>query len=281
MADDSHTGEVRPDPGGVQTAIDRYRDLAKYLITIFAGVGALLVAGTQLASIGRLSLEDEPERVLAVLIGLTLAVGAIAVIVGLALKILRPIEMTFDEVVKDPKLAVEINKRTSLLGGAGSVREVSANVTSHALLEEDIETWIDVTDDITAEAAYLRMRETFDSTWRPLLGAAVAGVIGITAFTWGANPPDDARLPAQIVKPAPASVKISLTADGRDALTDALGGNTCADGPISALSIGGSEGAPQVVTLPHGSCKAAQFVLSATWGAAQSPSEPHGGHDSP
>ena len=70
-------GEVHPDPGDVQSAIDRYRDLAKYLITIFAAVGALLVAGTQLASIGDLSFEDEPGRVIAVIAGLVLAVGAV------------------------------------------------------------------------------------------------------------------------------------------------------------------------------------------------------------
>ena len=264
------TDDVRPDPAGVQTAIDRYRDLAKYLITIFAGVGAVLVAGTQLASIGKLSLKDDTGRVWAVIIGLTVAVGAIAVIVGLALKILRPIEMGFDEVADDAKLGAEINRRTALLGGAENIGEVRANIRSDAFSDDDLETWFGVADDIVAEAAYLRMRETFDGTWWPLLAAAVASVIGITAFAWGANPPDDPPSPAPIVQPAPVLLRISLTADGRDALSDALGSDACASGPISALSIGGKEGAPRVVTLPHGPCKAAQFVLSPAWGAAVS-----------
>src|SRR5688572_14701807 len=97
-ADDSG---VHLDPGGVQSAIDRYRDLAKYLIAIFAGVGALLVAGTQLASIGDLSLEDDLGRVIAAALGLALTIGAIATVVALALKVLRPVEMTLEDVSAD------------------------------------------------------------------------------------------------------------------------------------------------------------------------------------
>jgi hypothetical protein len=276
MAPDA-SGEVRPDPSGAQTAIDRYRDLAKYLITIFAGVGALLVAGTQLASIGTLSLKDDPARVVAVIVGLLLAVGAIAAIIGLALKILRPIEMTFDDVAADPTLSAEIDKRPSLLAGADSIDQVRANLAGTALSDEDVETWYPVADDIVAEAAYLRARQTFEGTWWPLLAAAVAGALGITAFTWGANPPDKAQSAAPIVQPAPVPVRISLTADGREALADALGGTGCATGSISALSLGGTESAPRVVTLPHGSCTAAQFVLSPDWGASLSQEKAPGG----
>jgi len=266
------TGDVRPDPAGVQTAIDRYRDLAKYLITIFAGVGALLIAGTQLASIGKLSLADDSERIVAVAVavGLILATGAIAAIIGLALKILRPIEMTFDDVIDDPKLRAAINKRRSLLGVADHLDQVRDNVRSRALPDEDLESWFVVADDIVAEAAYLRMRETFDGTWPPLLGAAVAGVLGITLFAWGANPPAEATVPGPSVRSVPVEVRISLTDDGREALRAALGGGRCARPQIPALSIGGKEGAPLVVILPRRPCKVAQFLLAAEWGAVVS-----------
>ena len=258
------------DRAGVQAAIDRYRDLAKYLITIFAGVGALLAAGTQLASIGTLTPQDETGRFIAVVLGLILAIGAIAAIIGLALRVLKPIEVTFEEAADDPGLREQINKRTSLLGGADDIDQVRANVRSNALAEEDLETWYVIADGIVAEAAYLRTRETFEGIWWPLLWAAVAGVVGITTFAWGANPPDDTKSATPIVQPAPVPLRITLTADGREALAGALGGDGCTTGPLSALSIGGTENAPRVVTLPHGSCKAVQFMLSAAWGAATS-----------
>jgi hypothetical protein len=262
-------GEIRPDPGGVQSAIDRYRDLAKYLITIFAGVGALLVAGTQLASIGKLSFKDEPSRVIAVIAGLVLAVGAVAAAVGLALKVLRPVEMTFDQVISDAALRAKIEARTWLLSGANSLDEVRDNLTASTLTGSDRATWFGVADDVVAHGAYLQTRATFEGTWWPLLGAGVLGALGIIAFTWGANPPDSTRSP--VVEPAPVSVRVSLTAAGRDALADALGGKECASSPLEALVIGGTEAAPKVVTLPKAPCKTAQFVLSADWGAATRP----------
>ena len=260
--------DIRPDPGGVQSAIDRYRDLAKYLITIFAGVGALLVAGTQLASIGELSLEDEPGRVAAVAVGLVAAVGAVAVIVGLTLRVLRPVEMSFAEIVAEPKLRAEIEARPWLLGGAHELGEVRGNLATTALTDEERETWVAVADDVVGYAAYLRTRAAFEGTWWPLLAAAIVGVLGITAFTWGANPPDEDVGASPVVEPAPVPVQIALTAAGREALGEALGGSACASGRIAALAIGGTASEPKVVTLPRGSCKAAQFLLPAAWGAA-------------
>lgn len=260
-------GDLHLDPGGVQSAIDRYRDLAKYLITIFAGVGALLVAGTQLASIGDLSLDDDPGRVIAAAVGLALTIAAIAVVVGLALKVLRPVEMTLDDLAADAELRAEIERRPSLLGGAGSLSEVRDNLQTSALSEEDRESWFAVADQIVGYAAYLRTRARFEGTWRPMLVAAIGGVIGITAFTWGANPPDDSTQAAAL-DPVPVPVRISLSTDGRDALADALGGESCATGAIAGLSIGGTATAPKVVVAPHGTCKAAQFVLASDWGAA-------------
>jgi hypothetical protein len=259
--------DTRPDPGGIQSAIDRYRDLAKYLITIFAGVGALLVAGTQLASIGDLSLEDEPGRVVAVALGLAAAVGAVAAIVALTLRVLRPVEMSFDEVVGEPEPRAAIEARPWLLGGAATLDEVRDNLATTALSDAERETWFGVADDIVAYAAYLRTRTTFERTWWPVLGAAIVGVLGITAFTWGANPPEDRRS-SPVVDPAPVPVRISLTAAGREALADALGGNACTSGPIAALAIGGTPAEPKVVTLPRGACKTAQLLLPPDWGAA-------------
>lgn len=259
-------GGIQPDPGGIQAAIDRYRDLAKYLITIFAAVGGVLVAGTQLASIGELSFDDEPDRVVAVIGGLVLAIGSIAAVVALALRVLRPVEMTFDEVCADPKLRAELEARPWLLGGARSLGEVRENIDTTALTDADRETWLGVSDAVVAYAAYLRARAAFEATWWPLLGAGVVGVIGITAFTWGANPPEHAAN-GPVVEPTPVAVRISLTADGRKALSGAIGAR-CTGRPVSGLAIGGSPSKPKVVTVPQGPCKAAQFVLVPEWGAA-------------
>src|SRR5213075_1286979 len=91
------TKEEASDPGGPDAAVNRYRDLTKYLVTIFAAVGALLAAGTQLSSLGRLNLNDYPGRLLAAGVALTVAIAVVVVVIVMALEVLRPVDMTFDQ----------------------------------------------------------------------------------------------------------------------------------------------------------------------------------------
>lgn len=50
--------ESSSESDGFQRGVDRLRETAKWMITLFAGVGAVLGAGTQLSSIGRLDAGD-------------------------------------------------------------------------------------------------------------------------------------------------------------------------------------------------------------------------------
>ena len=116
--------------------------------------------------------------------------------------------------------------------------------------EADRESWFGVADQIVAYAAYLRTRSTFegivatDADRRDRRRDRDRGV------HVGRQPPEKGTQ-APVLDPRPVAVQVSLTDQGRDALADALGGEE-ATGAIAALSIGGSETAPKVVTLPDG-----------------------------
>jgi hypothetical protein len=259
--------EPQADPGDPGAAIERYRDLAKYLITVFAAVGGLLVAGTQLASIGKLSWDDHPGRVIATVLGLAVAIAAVARVIWLVLRVLRPIELSLEAIEADAGLSAYLQARPSLLGGLPTVQALREQVSSPVLDDDERAAWAKIADRAVGAAAYHRMQSSFEGTWRPLLAAAFVGAAGIVAFTWGANPPAASATSDPIVRPAPALVSFTLTADGRDTLGSALG-EGCARGAVRALVIGGSETAPLVVTLPERGCQAAQFVLQPQWGAA-------------
>ncbi len=258
--------EPRADPGDPSAAIERYRDLAKYLVAVFAAVGGLLVAGTQLASIGALSWEDAPARVIATVLGLAVAIAAVARVMWLVLRVLEPIELSLASVEADADLSLYLQSRPSLLGGLPTVSALREQLASPLLDEDERAEWGSVADGAVDGAAYRRMHNRFDATWRPLLVAAFVGAAGIITFTWGANPPENASAEA-IMRPAPTLVSFTLTADGRETLEKALG-EACARGPIRALVIGGTERAPLVVTLPEGGCRSVQFALDSQWGAA-------------
>jgi|GEM_PF-3146829 len=259
------------DPGSVQTAVDRYRDLAKYLIGILAAIGALMVAGTQLSSIGELSWSDNAPRLIAAFAGLAVALAAVVWVVWRALDVLRPVEMSLAEIGHKPKLRDAIEGEPQLLGGAKRVSVLATMIRDSPLTSpEQRKEWRQVATRVRGRAAFLEMQRRFNRAWREMIGAAVIGAAGIAVLAWAANPGEEANSePGPLVAPVPTPVLISLTNGGRAALAEAVG-RQCPE-PVAGLVIGGSQTRPVVVTTAvDPRCRPAQFVLSPTWGHANS-----------
>jgi hypothetical protein len=185
----SSTSDVLGDPSGVRAAIDRYRDLAKYLITIFAAIGGALVAGTQLSSLGALSWEHDSARIVVAAIGFVLALGSVAGVVASALAVLRPIELSLEAVGEADELREFVESRPRVLGGLRTVRELEDLLESDLLQAERRDEWVRVADDVVGRAAFYRVRQSFERAWRRMLVGGLIGTIGIVAFAWASNPP--------------------------------------------------------------------------------------------
>lgn len=256
--------EPRDDPGGVQAAIDRYRDLAKYLVGIFAAIGGLLIAGTQLSSLGELTWEDHGARLVVAVVALVAGMGAVILIVRRAVSILRPVEMALADVIDDPARRDEANRRPSLLGGADDVAALPVLAGSSLLDDAEREGWRAVVSDVVDDAAYREAERRFNAAWKSMLRYAIVGAAAIAVFAWAANPTEDATVDP-VVKPDPRRVLFTLTDAGKETLAGPLG-MKCVKRPVAALAIGGTIDAPLVVTLPRAGCKAVQFVLSSEFG---------------
>jgi hypothetical protein len=266
---------VEPDPGGEAEAINRYRDVAKWLVAVFSGIAGLLLAGTSLTSIGSLDLPDDLGRLLAAVAGLALALGMTVLLVARALSVLRPVEMGLDDVLDDPKLRAALDRRPLALPlGATTVEEVRDELRdaleNPLLSAEEKEQYRAVVGPLVARAAYLRARWTFERAWRDMAWAAAVAAIGVIVFVYAANPPsesaaDGAATP--VVPPKPVVVELGLTPAGREALRTVLG-PSCATQRPRALAIGGRRQAPLVVTLPERGCRPAQIVLAPELGVA-------------
>lgn len=268
--------EPHEDPGGVQAAVNRYRDLAKYLIGVFAAVAGLLLAGTQLTSVGMLTWDHEKTRVIAAALGLIVALGAVVRVIALALKVLRPIEISVSDVEADASLKAYVESRPTALGGAGTLARVRQMANLSLLSDEERARWAAVLDNALATAALKRARDSFEGAWRGMLVAGVFGAAGIVAFAWAANPPKNSSA-TSIVNPQPALVTVHLTHDGMAALRPPLGSG-CDESMLRALVIGGSQDAPDIVTLPEHACRSIRLVLSSELGlvlsATNAPSTP-------
>lgn len=179
------------DPSGVRAGIDRYRDLAKYVVTIFAAVAAAMLAGTQLSSIGSLTWDDDKARIITAIVGFLFAFGGIFMVISSALAVLKPVEMSLDQIENDPDLKQFVERRkTLLLHGLGSAAELRDLLQSDLLDAESRKAWAAVAASLVDRVAYEKVRREFESAWKSMVIWAVVGAIGIVAFVWAANPPD-------------------------------------------------------------------------------------------
>jgi len=266
----------RPDDEeGTQAAVERYRDVAKWLITVFAALGGVLVAGSQLTAIGSLDLEEDRWRLLIALAGLALALAMAVVIVSSALRVLEPLPLFLKDVVGDPELAEELDRRPERLPfGSTSVADLDDKLGtalgSPALSEPEKDGWREEARRFIGQARVVKVRSRFRRAWRRMAWAGPLATIGIVAFAYAANPPEsppDDGASAPAVLPPPAPVRLHLTPNGRTALGSALG-RGCVRAPVPALVIGGDLRHPRVVVLPEQGCRPAQLVLSPSLGVA-------------
>lgn len=271
MADEKATASPQVDPGGVQAAIDRFRDLAKYLITIFAAVGGLLVAGTQLTSIGSLQWPEDEGRIIVGGLGLLLALLAAGAIVVKALDVLQPIETSFDG-VREKVRKGEVVVPLQLLHPYQSVEQLAfvieaaeeskpGSPTHESLLGQAAE--------IVDKVAYDEVAARFKDARNWMIGGALAGTIAIIGLVWAANPPKSETAPEPVVRPVPVQVTVSLTRAGREVLESSLG-QSCDTEQLKAVSIGGTENTPRILVLAANGCHLAQFSLPPNWGKATS-----------
>jgi hypothetical protein len=279
VADEKVTASPQVDPGGVQAAIDRFRDLAKYLITIFAAVGGLLVAGTQLTSIGSLQWPENEGRIVVGGLGFFFALLAAAVIVVKALNVLQPIETSFDR-VREKVGRGEVMVSLQLLRPYDSVEQLAFVIESAEAAEPGspaYESLLGQAAEIVDKVAYDEVAARFKVARNWMIGGALAGTVAIVTLVWAANPPKS-ETAEPVIRPVPVEVTVSLTKAGREVLGSSLG-KDCDTDRIEAVSIGGTESTPRILVTAANGCHLAQFSLPPNWGKATStrpaPSHPH------
>lgn len=206
-------------------ASNRIRDAGKWLIAAAAGVGAALIAGSQLSSIGKLSVCTPtseqclrlPLSLLAAVVGLV----SIAFIMWSAGRLLLPVEVTITDLADhwdSPRREwadAKFFKKNPAYLGYGHPRELeqartdtwtrltdaeataeSASGPQRENLERDIvqarkefDEVQDRTMTVTKIAEYQLLKDEYTHFARKLLPAAALAAIGVVIFAWAANPP--------------------------------------------------------------------------------------------
>ena len=274
--------DEQPAASPLGKAADRVRESAKWLIASFAAVGALLIAGLQIADIGALS----GGRLAGAIVGIILGVLGVVVAIAAASSVVTKSFVTLKglaeqtNTTKEPLKSIEGDK--VMLGGLDSVSalkntyEAAATARLQALKTyyesptddnklkaETASNWAKALDRIESNvldrASFIVVKEQYGlARWGILIGAALSA-IGIATFAYAANPPESAPL-AAVVEKTPTEVTVMIRKPNQ-ALSTKLG-PSCDLAAVKAVAVADMGANYQVASIPTTKCKAALFVVT-------------------
>ena len=210
------------------------RDSAKWLIAAAAAVGAALIAGSQLSSIGQLDTcsgwSVQCTRLPLAVLGAIIGLGAVVFIVWSAAHILLPKAVTLDELQQHwensdrwadgkffrenpaylsyPSPAELAEARTDAWNAKAEAEArlnsgaVSDRVENERLVHSATERFAELQETVrtvSANASYQLLKNSFERMLAKLIYATVVATLGILMFAWAANPPAQSTPPASLM----------------------------------------------------------------------------------
>lgn len=276
--------------------IDRYRTTAKWLISTFAALGAVLIAGVQITGIGNLS----GHRLHMAILGLAIGLLGVAVAIAAATSVLTPEVAVPEQLVSQRRFeplrkyvrkypAPLLHDKASNL--AALVKAVNdavvdeadkyksyvsrkAGDAGYAAAETEFTDASNTRQSLQATIDHLQglgllmvVRRRFVVAICVMFPAALVAAGGAVLFTYWANPPKPAAPPttAQAAIIDRHVVRVALTPAGRAVIQPPVG-TRCDISRLRALILAGSATKPEIVTLPGRLCRSAQLTLSPTIG---------------
>jgi hypothetical protein len=190
-----------PAASPLSTGRELIRSGAKWIIASFAAVGAILVAGSQLSSIGALTWED--SRLWYAVAGLAVAMLAVLLVIVKVVSLLAPREWTINDLVKaskenpKPRVVQFFEDNYQFLDGYASLEEIQQdwdNEDDPVKVAEVNET----IDRVVDRANYQTLSYDFKQARWLIAGGALLAAAGIGLFAWAANPEKPDQPPASL-----------------------------------------------------------------------------------
>jgi hypothetical protein len=285
------------DPGALGAGADRIRETVKWLITAFAGVGAALIAGSQLASLGKIDGGRLAFAVVCVVGGL----AALAYAIAVAASIMTAGRVSLGDLADATKTELNavrsrVNGDPALLAGYSDVADMNSEYgTALTQRKTDFDAhYSDVHDAgkaLTAQlsdakalaadqavqrlltvASFYTLSDAFNAARPKMFGGALFAALAIVGFAWAAHPPEEKEKKQPAVA-APAVVTLKLSKEAQT-LLGATVGKKCAKERLRVVVLATSGGNAEVVTLPSMGCRVARFTVSADMGAIDTGTTP-------
>jgi large-conductance mechanosensitive channel len=189
--------------------VDRLRQTAKWIIAVFAAIGATLTAGTQLSNLGQFGLKD--WRLWVAVIAAVVAFLAIGGVIWFAVKVLIGGRTSIDDLAKeeqeDPDSAnmTFVKAHLQLLAGVDKVEtlrnEYMETITKREeagrnneqqkfrQLSSRLVYLQEVIHDLLLALRYDKVYRLFEKASKSMLLLGFIAAFAILIFVWAANPP--------------------------------------------------------------------------------------------
>lgn len=288
---DAPSGQQTEQIDGFEAAINRMRDTSKWLITALAAVGAALLAGLSLTSIGH----ADGSRLAWAIIGFGTAItGVLTACIAAAWLLGSGQYVSFDDFVgsdafadarvrlgantgitnaipgtdpPDPFQRLQVQFQAAQTATATAQAAYETSPTPALELALDLAAAVsddkaDLVDATLRRAKFLHFARTYKRCGIIMALASGAAASGIAAFAWAANPPDSkaGSRPAVILEPVAVTITLTDSAQTRFAATL---GTHCAAKKLDAVAVTQlKNGAIRVATSTTKDCRAAVLDLA-------------------
>jgi len=163
---------------------------------------------------------------------------------------------------------IEYKAQRASLELEAAMQERGAHATAASAADERATTLSGTVAALLETASYRNLVYHWRRTGLVIIGWGLAAAAGIGLFAWAANPPAEVKVKASVATPAvlttPISATVTLTAEGRDALRDALGTDCSLSAPLAALELGKTDAGADVLVQQPG-CAPARFIAVPGW----------------
>jgi len=260
-------------------SVAHLRDVAKWILTVFAAVAAVLLAGLQLSSIGKV----EPGYLLGASLAALLGLGSVLRVVWLSASVLvsgivnetslrsyATKKLTKGDIeLNDPLLLDGYSKVANFLDdykriGSEYERALSRNQKARSKrLEPQVERLVRTMNNLIPAARYAFVLHSFNKAMAGMFYWALIAAVSIGAFAWATN---QYPLSDTVFQAPPSPALLSLTADGMDALAGSLGSACVSQPSIPVILLSVEDGKFAVVSIPSDSCQIAKFTVDSKSG---------------
>lgn len=290
-AQTSHEGSDSSPMAEAHGAIDRMRDLAKWLVIVLGAIGGVLVTGAQLSDLG----STDHSKVPLAIAGVGACIFGVGIAITFTAIVLMPVRLTVAGLASRAISPVRklVRREPDVLGGYGNtIAELQASrsnslAAESAALDALLKRPNDETLRIEAEER-VRLRQLIDKASRRFLAVSLVAVVkrrmtkalialgvggilvvaGLGLFAWATHSGKTSIEAEEAVPKRPSPVVVRLSEKGRESLSPSLGG-TCGTTRLHAIALGGTPAAVEMVTLPTQTCQSVRFTLTNSFGTAE------------